>query len=144
MNKTIALLLALFLFVINVQASTLTEGVKKAKKEDKGIILYFFSKDCMYCAAMEKDVINEKEINKKLKSEVIYIPIDIEKNREETRQYGVKAYPTTILMETTGQRIASIPGYIGKEEFRKILTYMKGKHYKMMGLGDFIQASKGR
>ncbi len=87
---------------------------------------------------MDRDVLNDKEINPILNKETIYIRIDVNKNRDLASLYAVRGYPTITLLEPTGKRITQVPGYVHKKEFKKILLYLKGKHYKTMTLWEYI------
>jgi thioredoxin-related protein len=135
-------LLMLIIFFVNaaLYAETLSEAKRKARNEGKATVLYFFSKHCSYCRAMDHDVFDDKEISDTLKKDVVYLRIDVDKSPGAARTCGVWAYPTTLLLESTGKRITQIPGYVSKSDFRKILSYLKGKRYKTMGLGDFLGA----
>jgi len=111
-------------------ADEYTEGLKRAKTEDKPVLLYFFSKYCGYCDKMDRDVLNDREINPTLKNDIVYIRIDVDKKNDIASLYAVRGYPTTAMLDPSGKRIAQIPGYIPKGEFKKMLSYLKGKHYK--------------
>lgn len=123
------------------RGDALTEGKRRAKNEDKAILVYFFSKYCPYCKQMERDVLKDKKIISLLNKDVVYTTIDVDKRTDTANTYGVWGFPTTLLLESTGKRIAQIPGYIGKDDFKMILSYLKGKHYKTMGLGEFLEAA---
>ena len=125
-----------------LNANPISDGRKKQKKKTRQMVVYFFSKYCEYCTKMDQDVLNDKEISGTLKREVIYLRIDVDKNTEIAKKYGVWGYPTTLLVESSGKTIARIPGYISKKEFKKILLYLKGKHYKTTSLGDFLKTEK--
>lgn len=88
---------------------------------------------------MDRDVLNDKEINPVLKKEIIYIRIDVDKTTELASLYAIRGYPTISLLEPSGKRIARVPGYIPKKEFKKILSFLKGKHYKTMTLREFLK-----
>jgi thioredoxin-related protein len=89
---------------------------------------------------MDRDVLNDKEINPVLKKEIVYIRIDVEKKTELASLYAIRGYPTISLLEPSGKRIAQVPGYIPKKEFKKILSFLKGKHYKTMTLREFLKS----
>jgi thioredoxin-related protein len=88
---------------------------------------------------MDRDVLNDKEINPVLKKEIVYIRIDVDKTTELASLYAIRGYPTISLLEPSGKRIAQVPGYIPKKEFKKILSFLKGKHYKTMTLREFLK-----
>jgi hypothetical protein len=65
---------------------------------------------------MDHDVFGDKGIGDTLKKDVVYLRIDVDKSPGAARTCGVWAYPTTLLLESTGKRITQIPGYVSKGE----------------------------
>src|SRR5512145_1145624 len=96
-------------------AKSLFEEMKRAKKENKSTLVYFFSKYCGYCTEMERDVLSNREISTILKRDIVYLDIDVDKDTNVAMQYGVRGYPTTVLMDEYGNIIARIPGYIPRK-----------------------------
>mgnify|MGYP001285321455 FL=1 len=88
---------------------------------------------------MDSEVLAEKEINTILKKNIVYLRIDVEKRGDLARFYGVRGYPTTTFLQPNGQQIIQIPGYIEKRDFKKLLTFVTGKHYKTMNLKEFLR-----
>lgn len=139
---TIILLLALCFSGLTVHSDPLAEGKKKAREEDKAMVVYFFSKYCSYCEEMDRTVLGDKEINTILKRDLIYLRIDAEKNVETARKKGVRGSPTTVLIDSKGKRIEKIPGYIEKKRFKTILSYLKGKKYEATGTRVFMTTTE--
>ena len=140
----IIILAAICFFHITVHADPIQEGKRRAKEEGKAVVVYFFSQFCSYCEAMDRAVLGDKEIAAVLKKDFIYLRIDAEKNLDITRKNGIRGYPTTMLIESNGKRIDTMPGYIEKKRFKLILSYLKGKHYKTMGLRVFLTTAESR
>jgi len=139
MIKKLLIIASILLLIITpVAADEYSEAMKKAKAEDKPVVLYFYSKYCRYCDAMDKDVLFDTEIKKTLNEEVVYLRVDVDTAKQTARLYNVRGYPTTCLFNPAGKGIVSIPGYIPKNDFKKILDYLAGKHYKKMGIRDFF------
>jgi len=120
-------------------ADDYSDAMKRARTEGKPMVLYFYSKYCYYCDEMEKRVLSDGEIRTLLKSGVVTLRIDVDKRDDLAAPYNVWSYPTTWLLEPTGKRIARVPGYVSKGEFKKILVYLREGHYKNMGLRDFLR-----
>lgn len=137
--KTIALFVLILFIATPALADEWDTALKKAKKEDKPVVLYFFTARCSYCLAMDKEVLAEREVSTTLKKNVVYLRIDVEKREDLAQFYGVRGYPTTTLLEPNGQRIVQMPGYIEKNDFKKILVFARGKHYKVMNLREFLR-----
>ena len=101
--------------------------------------MYFYSQYCPYCDAKDRNVLNDNDVSAILKKDFVYIRADADKRPDLARRYQVRGYPTTVLTESNGRIIVKIPGYIPKKDFLKILSYLKGKHYKTTNLGDFLE-----
>ncbi|HPL40564.1 MAG TPA: thioredoxin fold domain-containing protein [Syntrophorhabdaceae bacterium] len=114
------------------------DELKRAEREDKPVILYFYSNYCRFCDLMDRDVLNDNEINPILKKDIVYIRVNVNKKTELPRLYGIRGYPTTSLLDPSGKLIVQIPGYINKNVFKRILQFLKDKHYKAMTLNDFV------
>lgn len=90
---------------------------------------------------IERDTFGDKEIQPTMKADTVFIPIDVEIQPKLAATYSVRGYPTTWLLEPSGKRIAAVPGYIPKKEFKKILAYLKGRHYTTMTVWAFLRAT---
>jgi len=88
---------------------------------------------------MDRDVLGEKEVSTALRNNTVYLRIDVEKREDLARFYGVRGYPTTTFLEPNGQRILQIPGYIEKNDFKRLLTFVRGKYYKTTNIKEFLQ-----
>jgi thioredoxin-related protein len=52
--------------------------------------------------------------------------------------------PTSWFLDSSGQRIQEVPGYIEKGDYKTLLEYVKGKHYKTMDIqAYFKKAGRG-
>jgi thioredoxin-related protein len=129
---------------MDAQADTMQDGKKRAKEEGKAMVVYFFSQFCPYCEEMDRTVLGDKEIAVTLKKDFVYLRIDAEKNTDIARKSGIRGYPTIMLTESNGKKIDKIPGYIEKKRFKLILSYLKGKHYKTMGIREFLTIAESR
>lgn len=137
-KKTFLFLIALLLYT-TAYADEWDSALRRAKKEDKPVVLYFFTNHCPYCRAMDNEVLSETEISKTLNKNAVYLRIDAEKREDLSRFYGVRGYPTTTFLGPNGQLVAQIPGYIEKNDFKKLLAFVRGKHYKTMNLKEFLR-----
>ena len=131
-------MLILLLLTIPASADEHGDALKRARAEDKPLIIYFYSKYCIYCDAMDRDVLLDKEIKSSLNRDVVYFRVDVDTKGDIVRKYNIRGYPTTWLLEPTGKRIVALPGYIQKNHFKKVLAFLKGKYYKSMSLWDFV------
>jgi thioredoxin-related protein len=117
------------------------DALKKAKAEDKAVVLYFYSKYCPYCVAMEKDTLADKEIAGTMKTSLVSLRIDVEKREDLASKYRIRGYPATCLLDPSGKTIFSHAGYLNKRQFKVLLDYAKGKYYKTLGLKEYLKRS---
>ena len=141
-TAAIILFVAAALAILNpssLLAEDYSSALKRAKAEDKAVVLYFSSAYCPYCVAMERDVLSDKEVARTMKQSLVLVRIDVEIRSDLARKYGVRGYPTTCLLEPSGKPLIKIPGYVEKRDFKVILDYARGKHYKTIGLRDYMK-----
>jgi len=140
MIQKLALITFLILLIITpaIAADEYSDAINKAKREKKPVVIYFYSKYCRFCDAMDRDVLFDKEISKSLSEDTVFLRVDVDVTKQTARLYGVRGYPTTWLLDPTGKRITDIPGYISKKDFRRVLEFLRGKHYKTTSLWQFF------
>lgn len=88
---------------------------------------------------MDKEVLGDKEISNLLKRDFIYVRINAEKTTDIAKLYGVKGYPSSWFLESSGARIVEAPGYIQKPLFKKVLQYVSGGYYKSMDVNTYLR-----
>jgi thioredoxin-related protein len=118
------------------------ESLRKARAENKPLLIFFYNQYCQYCEAMEKEVFKDKEIQNLLRDNVVFLRVDGETKEDLARFYNVRGYPTTALLEPTGSKIGQIPGYISKPRFKAILTYLKEGRYRKTTLRQFLSKNQ--
>jgi thioredoxin-related protein len=139
MNRTTPLLLFIFLLVATtVFGQDYDTALKTAKKEGKPVLLYFYSKSCYYCTLMDKTTLSDKEIDSSLRKDFVYARIDADKLMDLRRLYEVPGTPSSWFLESSGKRILQAPGYVEKGNYRILLDYIKGKHYKDTDLDKYF------
>lgn len=121
-------------------------ALKMAKSENKPVLLYFYSNGCGYCRLMDKETLADKEIYSILSKNFVLLRVDIEKSTDLAMLYGIRGVPSSWFLEPSGKRIGQqIPGYVSKNDFKVLLEYVTGKHYKRMDMVDyFTKASRGK
>lgn len=141
------------------EKSTLTwykydEGLAKAKKEKKHIMISFYTTWCGWCKRLDLHTFGNQEIIKVLNES--YVPIKVngqsgEKvkidgkevtEKQVARIYGVRAYPTTWFLKPSGERIAPRQGYAGADEFLYILNWVKDDLYEKISFQEFVKGEQ--
>jgi uncharacterized protein YyaL (SSP411 family) len=118
------------------------EGMEKAAKENKLLLVDVYTDWCHWCKEMDKnvytdqiviDLINEKFIPIKLDAESdekIHFNDKTEMKHQWAASMGVTGYPTTIFLEPNGKPITLLPGYIEAKLFLDVLGYVSSNAIK--------------
>lgn len=110
----------LMIFALSVcsQAAGIDNVLNSAKKDGKMVMLELGSVGCIPCEQM-KPVMERLRTNYKDKLEVLFI--DVRKNRENGRRFGVIMIPTQVFLDKTGKEFHRHIGFYGYEEIVPVL-----------------------
>lgn len=127
------------------------EGLAKAKKEKKHVVVHFYTTWCGWCKRMDKQTFADQQVRKVLNEDYVSIrvngqsgeKVDLDGKDATERQvagmYGVRAYPITWFLKPSGERIAPKSGYCSAEEFLYILNWVKDDLYEKMSFQEFVE-----
>lgn len=129
------------------------EGLEKAAKEKKNMIVDFYTDWCHWCKVMDEKTFGDKIVAQKLNGRFITVRINAESstetatfkgqkfsNLELTRAFRVTGFPSLAFISPEHEVITVIPGYIPADKFIYILDYIDQKCWeKKMSLDEFIK-----
>lgn len=130
------------------------EALKLAKKENRHILVDFTTKWCTYCKKMEATTYRDSEIVDMLNKNFALAKVDGDSynlvnvsdgditEKGLTLQYGVRAYPTTWLLEPDGTKIAPVQGYIDKAKMSYILRFISSNSNEKMSFKEFVEQER--
>lgn len=90
-----------------------------AKKENKPILLNFTGSDwCGWCIKLDNEVFSKREFKSYAKDNLVLVTVDFPRQERQTKklkeqnealgqQFGVKGYPTIVLIDAEGKKLAS-------------------------------------
>lgn len=94
------------------------EGLAAAKQEGKLVFIDFFTTWCGPCKMMSSKTFPQKEVGDFMNAKFIPMKMDAEKEGLElARKYGVKAYPTYVVVDADGKEVAKFSGYMDGPKF---------------------------
>jgi thioredoxin-related protein len=101
----------------------------RAQAEKKPVMIDFFTDWCRWCDTLDANTYSDPRVSGMVQEKVIPFKIDAEKGEgiELARKYGVKAYPTVLLIKTDGEEIDRLLGYMPPDKFLQTLSdYLNG------------------
>jgi thioredoxin-related protein len=140
----LALIAGILLFASAALAQDYDSALKAAKRDNKPVLLYFYSRSCYYCRLMDGNTLADKEIDAMLKKDFVYLRIDVDRSTDLGRLYRITGTPSSWFLESSGTRIGVIPGYVEAKSYRRILEYVKGKLYNQVDLPAYLKGSAGK
>lgn len=131
-----------------------TEGMAKAKKENKYVFIDFYTDWCGYCKKLDKETYSNEKVYKYLNDKFVPIKVNAESNEkviyagkpipqsELAKSFGVTGYPAMFFMETEKKPIGQLPGFVAPKEFLTIATYVGSKAFKTKSIDEYKKTFK--
>ncbi|TXD54470.1 MULTISPECIES: thioredoxin family protein [unclassified Polaribacter] len=105
--------------------STFKEALAKSKKENKPVLMYFTGSDwCGPCKVLDKKLFHTEKFKNLSDQDLVLLEVDIPRRRdlihptkmEENlylqKKYKVKAFPTLLMVDHRGKKLAEKKGYV--------------------------------
>lgn len=94
------------------------EGLAAAKQEGKLVFIDFFTTWCGPCKMMSAKTFPQKEVGDFMNAKFIPMKMDAEnEGLELAKKFGVKAYPTYVVIDADGKEVAKFSGYMDGPKF---------------------------
>lgn len=119
MKKIVYILLPLLMAVSGVAAQgiqffegSFEEALAQAKTQNKKVFVDFHTSWCVYCKKMAKEAFPDEQVGAYFNRKFVCVKIDAEAPgmKAIADKYAVKAYPTLVLAESSGEEITSAEG----------------------------------
>ena len=132
---------------------TFDVGMALAEKEDKPVVIDFYTSWCHWCKVMDEKTFSDPEVESYLADHFITIRLNAEGRNEIfsfdgkryspielTRKFGVRGFPSLAYLDKEGELITIVPGFVPKETFLPFLHYIQKECYKQqMSFEDFLK-----
>jgi thioredoxin-related protein len=120
---------------------TYKEALKKSRKEKKPVLIYFTGSDwCGPCKVLVKDLFHTEKFKSLADKNLILLEVDLprrldiispdkmKENKILQKKYRVKAFPTLMIINHRGKKIAEKQGYIVTEYYYPFLQSQINKY----------------
>ena len=115
-------------------------GLPAAAASHRPVLVDVYTDWCGWCHRMDATVYSRPDVRSYLDSKFVVVRLNAESN--ETVHYGgqtmsaralasafnVSGYPTTIFLDSGGQHLANVPGYLEPEKFLQLVHYIGDGH----------------
>lgn len=122
-------------------AATYKDALKKSKKEKKPVLIYFTGSDwCGPCKVLDKDLFHTEKFKAIADQNLVLLEVDIPRRKDILpadkmsenlylqSKYKVKAFPTLMMINHRGKKIAEKKGYVITEYYYPFFQSVIGKY----------------
>ncbi|HUK64217.1 MAG TPA: thioredoxin fold domain-containing protein [Dongiaceae bacterium] len=119
---------------------TWDDGLAEAKSTGHPVLVDVYTDWCGWCKRMDRDVYSRPEVRDYLGRNWVAVRINAEANTpahylghetteaEIADRFGVRSYPTTVMLKPTGERMVNVPGYFAAPDFITVLRFVGEGH----------------
>lgn len=132
------------------------KAVELAKKNDKKLIIDVYAQWCPWCRRLQREVYTDEAVQAYLKENFVLTRLDAE-NRDETLRFkeyelspaelstglGAEGFPTTVFLDSDGEYITRLPGFLQAGEFLHVLGYVGSEAFVEQTFQEYSDA-KGK
>ena len=130
------------------------KGLELAAKENKPVMVDFYTNWCGYCKKMDRETFTNDAVAKYLNDNFVIVKVNAESNetvatsdgslseRQLSQSFGVRGYPAYWFLKSNGEKISNVPGYVPADKFITILRYFGEGHYDSTSIKEYFNSQK--
>jgi thioredoxin-related protein/YHS domain-containing protein len=99
----------------------LNEARREAERLHRPILCHFGAEWCAPCQKMERSVFTQRAVIDQLRANAVCLKIDVDRQPDIARRFGVERFPTDIFIEPSGQRLMESTGFHPPEEYMALI-----------------------
>lgn len=131
-----------------VEWKSFGHGLEAAKRDKKPVLVQFFATWCGYCRRMEATTFANAAVVSDLKKAVT-VKVDGEevevrdgyRGAELADKYGVRLFPTHVLLDGDGKVVSRAPGFMEPQQFLSWFKLSLAKAYQQQSAATLPPAS---
>ena len=121
----------------------LDDGLAKARTENKPIFVELYAEWCVFCKKFQEETIKDQRVASLLSENFVYVRLNAEDSRSRVRYkgkslsnvelaqaFGINAYPSLVFLDSKGQPITMLSGFLPPHQFLPVLAYIDQKCYE--------------
>lgn len=135
---------------VTLEWTSLEKAVVKAAEQKKPILLDVYTDWCGWCKKMDKEVFVDPAVADVLTKRFALAKVNGESKESITfkgqktdgigiaRGFGVRGYPSIIFLDSNGDMLTMIPGFLNAEQFLPITLFIGNREYEKMEWEKFL------
>lgn len=99
----------------------ITTGINRGASSGKPVMIDFYADWCHWCRKLDSETYSDAKV-KELLTNFICVKINGDKKPDLVSRYAVKGYPTVVFLDTEGDEISRVSGYLGPDEMAEKMS----------------------
>jgi thioredoxin-related protein len=129
---------------------SLADAQALSKNDHKKILVDIYTDWCEFCKKLEEQVYPDSLVRESIYEYYHAVKLDAESDeviefngetlskKQFAKKLGVRSYPTILFIDTEGELILQINGYMPAEDFKNMLVYIGEEAYHKKEFHEFI------
>jgi thioredoxin-related protein len=106
---------------------------------DKPIFIHFTAPWCKWCKKMQKETYTDPKVIRFMTDNFAAVMVNTETLPSLARKYSVESLPTLWFLDSKGQALTRIEGYVGSEKLLRVLEYVSSKAYEEVDYQTWVR-----
>jgi thioredoxin-related protein len=115
------------------------EGITRAARLQRPVMVFFFSRTCRICSVMEEKVFSRPEIAGYLNSSLVPVRAEIAREGKLVARYRISRSPVIYFLSPDSTTIDFLTGYVEPDRFMKIIRYIGEKAYEKTTYDEYLR-----
>jgi len=118
------------------------EGITRAARLQRPVMVFFFSRTCRVCSVMEEKVFSRPEIAGYLNSSLVPVRAEIAREGKLVARYGISRSPVIYFLRPDSTTIDFLSGYVEPDKFLEVIRYVGEGNYSKMNFGEYLEKKR--
>jgi thioredoxin-related protein len=130
-------------------------ALEKAQTDGKKILIDVYTVWCGYCRRMNTETYADNTVKETIDKYFYPVRLNAESNvfvefageviteQELALAFGVRGYPTTVILNYDGSAVGRQPGFMDARDFNNLLSFVGSDAYKNTQFDDYLKEQEG-
>ncbi len=105
--------------------TSLESGLEEARLTDMRVFIYLHSKSCGWCKKFEAEVLTDPVVISTVEASFVPVVIEVNEQKDLAGKFKVYGTPTMVFLDSGGDEIYRIRGFVDAESFAAALDEIK-------------------
>ncbi|MGH9340020.1 MAG: thioredoxin family protein [Acidobacteriota bacterium] len=102
------------------------EALDLARAREQHLITYLYTDWCTYCKQMDRETFSQESVIEAVGDRYVWVKLNAETNEQGVllnKKFAVTSYPTLLIMDSAGEEIDRIDGFVPPDKFAETIEY---------------------